>query len=274
MGAASYKRKRSLAARAQIDRLISQQRHVLFIHYSCESFYNRDDGLSPRITSIAVKRFDNGQTLSFSIHQIGETRGITGEIPIDKYDDLELEMLNEFSAFIRSHTGYNWVHWNMRDSTYGFAAIVHRHRVLGGSPASITDEDRIDLSALLIDIYGPNYATHPRLTVLINLNGISPQAFLSGADEAIAFENGQYVTLHQSTLRKVDLLPNILQRVADGTLKTNSTWRDIYGTSIGGMVEVITSSWQFKLISAVAIIISLIRIAVWLYTLVKDSSVP
>ncbi|WP_152537772.1 hypothetical protein [Agrilactobacillus composti] len=33
----------------------------LIIHYACESFYDKTDGSSPRITSIAVKKFDDEQ---------------------------------------------------------------------------------------------------------------------------------------------------------------------------------------------------------------------
>jgi hypothetical protein len=30
-----------------------------------------------------------------------------------------------------------YLHWNMRDINYGFAAIEHRHRVLDGSPVIV-----------------------------------------------------------------------------------------------------------------------------------------
>jgi len=47
------------------------RRAAWVIHYSCESFYDRPNGASPRITSIAVRKLDSGQTLSFSILSIG-----------------------------------------------------------------------------------------------------------------------------------------------------------------------------------------------------------
>jgi hypothetical protein len=99
---------------------------ILLIHYSCESFYDRAAGRSPRITSLAVRNFSRRQTTSFSIHQVAERHGVA---PVDipsKYDTLERQMLGEFYEYVTSHEGYRWVHWNMRDVNYGFAANEHR----------------------------------------------------------------------------------------------------------------------------------------------------
>lgn len=43
-----------------IDRLFADAANVWVIHYSCESFYDRTDGRSPGITSIAVRKLDAG----------------------------------------------------------------------------------------------------------------------------------------------------------------------------------------------------------------------
>ena len=70
---------------------------LLFVHYSCQSFTDDNEGYSPRITSIAVL-FNDGHILkSFSIHFVAEvlhikrdeiekTLGmkIIQEIPYDK----------------------------------------------------------------------------------------------------------------------------------------------------------------------------------------------
>ena len=63
-------------SRGVIDRLFADAANVWVIHYSCESFYERTDGRSPRITSIAIRKLDAGQTVSFSIHQVAEVDGI------------------------------------------------------------------------------------------------------------------------------------------------------------------------------------------------------
>ena len=41
-----------------IDQLFADAENVWVIHYSCESFYDRTDSRSPRITSLAVRKLD------------------------------------------------------------------------------------------------------------------------------------------------------------------------------------------------------------------------
>lgn len=64
---------------------------------------------------------------------------------------------------------------------------------------------------------------------IVELNKISDVDALQGADEAAAFVNGEYIKLHQSTLRKVDVLANIFDRTHDKSLKTQATFTDKYG---------------------------------------------
>lgn len=49
----------------EIQNLVDNAAHLLIIHYSCESFYDIKDGRTPRITSIAVRYFNTGQTETF-----------------------------------------------------------------------------------------------------------------------------------------------------------------------------------------------------------------
>jgi hypothetical protein len=218
-----------------LDRLFTDASHCWIIHYSCESFYDRPDGRSPRITSIAVRKMDTAQTLSFSIHQIAERRRIPVAEIENHYDELERAMLDEFFAHLRGHQGMSYLHWNMRDINYGFAAIEHRYRVLGGAPFIVGDDRKIDLARLLIDIYGVGYAGHPRLEKLLALNHIKPLGFLTGAQEAEAFANRNFVGLHQSTLRKVDVVADLLARAQDRSLETNTTWWEMHGGRLRGV---------------------------------------
>ena len=84
------------------------------IHYSCESFYDRLDGPSPRVTSIAVRHYASGQTRSFSIHQVAERRGSLDTIH-KNYDELEREMLCDFFRYVKEQVEANnntkWLHW-------------------------------------------------------------------------------------------------------------------------------------------------------------------
>jgi hypothetical protein len=250
-----YEKRRD--ALKSVDELFKHPAAVNVIHYSCESFYNRTDPTSPRITSIAVRHLESRQTTSFSIHHLAERHAVPIDRIPERYDELEREMLDDFYGYVRIHGSYRWVHWNMLDSTYGFPALAHRYRVLGGDPPEIPETNLYDLSSRLIEIYGPKYVGQPRLEALLKLNGWSDRGFLPGADEATAFVNGEYVKLHQSTLKKVDVIQNILERTHEGTLKTDATWADQHGTSLAAAVDWATSSWLFKLLGSIGILVSL-----------------
>jgi hypothetical protein len=56
--------KRQKEAWAKLDRAFIDAENCWVIHYSCESFYERPEGRSPRITSIATRKLDSGQTIS------------------------------------------------------------------------------------------------------------------------------------------------------------------------------------------------------------------
>lgn len=231
----------------EVQNLVTNAANLLIIHYSCESFDKVEGGRTPRITSIAVRYFNSGQTQTFSLHKVAEKKRLLTEIEAH-YDKLEKLMLTEFYNFVKIHLNYNWVHWNMRDSKYGFHAIDHRFSVLGGKPISIPDSQKFDLARKLFDIY-VNYADHPMLETLIDLNNITKKDFLTGQEEAKAFEEQKYVELHSSTLRKVDVFHAILERVVNKSLKTKSKWHDIYGFTPQGIFESMKDHWIFSLIT-------------------------
>lgn len=225
---------------------------TLLIHYSCESFYDYTKPTSRRVTSIAVRRGGSSQTKSFSLHLAAEKLGLLDKIGTH-LDQCERQMLDEFYQFVKDHQqAYNWIHWNMRDSNYGFEAISHRHTVLGGTPVELSDDQKLDLSPLLIEIYGKEYTGHPRIEWLVNKNSIHRTAFLTGSQEAEAFAAGNFVAMHQSTLVKVQALGDIAALAAHQRLKTKSSlWRDVYGSSIGSFGQALAAHWLFVLAVAV-----------------------
>ena len=248
-------------ARDQVFELMDKRENVLIIHYSCESFAGRDAGTSPRITAIGIRYAANAQTHTFSIHSSAEIKGVPVTEISSKYDELERAMLDSYFTFVTEHKGFRWVHWNMRDMQYGFAAIEHRYRVLGGTPTIIPDNQKIDLARCLVAIYGIRYMNHPRMKNLLEANDISMQDFMSGEDEAKAFSEGKYLELHRSTLRKVDNMDNVLERIADGILITRSTKCDIYGQGVLAFLEWFQERPIFPIIGilgGIASIISLI----------------
>lgn len=243
------KLERRKKARKKLEELSSNEEHVLVIHYSCESFYDRPEGQTPRVTSIAVRNYASGQTTSFSIHKVAELKHVPFSEIEQNYDFLEKEMLGEFYGFMNQHKTYNWVHWNMRDINYGFPALEHRYKILGGEPFALDDSKKADLSRILVDLYTNEYVPHPRIIKLIEMNQITAKDLLDGQSEAGAFKNKEFVKLHQSTLRKVDVFCNFLGRALDGSLKTKATWWEVNGVSIKVVGELISKHWAFTLIA-------------------------
>ena len=158
-------------------------------------------------------------------------------------------MLDEFYDFVRLHLDAMWIHWNMRDINYGFPSLAHRYKVLGGEPTEIQNSHLVDLARVLTGLYGISYIGHPRLERLVERNKITKLNFLNGQQEADAFQAHEYVKLHQSTLRKVDILANIVERTGDGTLATDARRREIYGTYLGWAYELLREHPLIALLS-------------------------
>ena len=173
-------------------------------------------------------------------------------------------MLDAFYGHVGSYRGTRYLHWNMRDINYGFAAIEHRYRVLGGNPIIIEDERKTDLARLLVDIYGVRYIGHPRLETLLAKNSIKPLDFLSGKQEAQAFENRNFVGLHQSTLRKVDVIANIAERAHSRQLKTNTTWWEMHG---GRSKSILNWVMENKVVAFTASVASIAGLVLTIYAL-------
>ena len=147
----------------------------------------------------------------------------------------------------------------------GFQAIEHRFRVLGGKDGelfAVDDRNKTDLARLLIDIYGLGYIGHPRLEKLLEKNRISRRDFLTGQQEAEAFEEKEFVKLHQSTLRKVDVMANIAGLANDRTLKTDASWWDMNGGRVMWAWNWITDhpKWGFGSV-VMAVIIAIVTYA-------------
>lgn len=258
MGRELRRLKRRKSTIQRMDVLLEQASTSLVIHYSCESFYDKTDGRTPRITSIAVRNLASGQTDSFSIHQIAEERGVPFSDIDQYYDNMEMAMLGRFFDFVLSHQHFNWIHWNMRDVNYGFAAIEHRFRVLGGTPIQIVEDRKFDLSRALVDLYGVGYIGHPRLETLITKNKITNKDFLTGKEEAAAFDAKEFVKLHQSTLRKADTLANIFERTSTNSLKNNSSWLERHGYTPVAIAEWAKEHWLVSILAVGGIVFTFV----------------
>ena len=125
------------------------------LHYVGVKFEAAD----PRITAIAARNLGTGSTACFEIEQELRKQGLDplAATPA-QLDAAERRMLDTFSAFVRTRRNDFWLHWNMRNSLFGFAALENRHKALGGRPATIPEQNRVDLADRLGDIYGASYA--------------------------------------------------------------------------------------------------------------------
>jgi hypothetical protein len=208
-------------------RFISEVRkhpeNFYIVHYSCQSLYDDNQELSPRITSIAITHYDSEQTMSFSTHAVAEELHIAREMVRDRFDDVERKLLQDFYDFVRDRRDKYFVHWNMRNLTFGFEHLEHRYRVLGGANAPVIPvERRLNLNDLLADRYGGEYAAHPKLKSLMELNGGIHRHFLTGEEEVKAFESHEFIRMHNSTLCKVGFLNSVVHKLLNGTLRTAS----------------------------------------------------
>ncbi len=175
------------------------------IHYSSQSLFDADAGaFSPRITSVVVRHYMSGQTVSFSTHTVAEYLGVAWDDIEARYDDIERELLTQFYDFARDRREKSWVHWNMRNVTFGFEHLEHRYRVLTGKePPSIPVEVRVNLNDILKRRYGDDYAPDPKMPSLMDLNGGRVQGFLTGKEESEAFKAKDFIRMNTSTIAKV-----------------------------------------------------------------------
>lgn len=242
MGAELDRIKERSKSRALIDDLFQNSTRVYVVHYSCESFYENATGASIRVTSIAIRNLNSAQTKSWSLHKSAELLGVE-DVP-SNLDQLEREMLNGYFAFLKTHGDCRFIHWNMRDENYGFYALEHRYRVLKGTPFELQDDRKVDLARELISLYGRKYAPHQdskgrkgRIMSLAELNQVTDEDALTGKEEADAYVSGDYLKMHRSTLRKLDMFANFFDRAHHKKLKTKSSWLDRTGIHPVAIIE-------------------------------------
>lgn len=198
---------------------------VYFIHYSCQSLSDDNEGYSPRITSIAVLHMQSSQMHSFSMHLVAEQLGIKREEILDYYDEIEKEMLKSFFDFIKMKKDNSiWLHWNMTNTNFGFEALEHRYKVLSsGNAIHIEERNKYNLSYLLKKKYGSNYTKDPKMLNLMLLNyKEKDRNFLTGEEEVRAYKAKEFVKLHNSTICKVYFFNYVFEMINSNNLRTET----------------------------------------------------
>lgn len=214
-----------------LKKIDNNKSKYLVIHYSSESFFGLG-GKSPRITSIAVENLEFGQTELFAIYKSAEEMGKSFDEILDHYNEIEKKMLDGYFDYLRNNHNKIWLHWNMRDSIFGFKALEHRYQVLGGNPFVLSDNQQINIASLFKELYGSGYIEDKKMDKLMEKNQLEPKQYLTGAAEAKAFEEGKYYELSMSTSSKVRMFTQMVNMAIDKTLKTNTPEKKLYGKSL------------------------------------------
>ena len=238
-----------------LDRIRKHRKRCLIVHYACQSLYDDKDTHSPRIANIVVKDYDSDQTFSFAFHLVAEKLGIAKADIVNRMDDVERRLLEDFFDFVRQHPGNIWLHWNMTNLVFGFETLAHRYSVLTEKNApSIDMENRINLAEVVAGRYGPNYADVPHIPALMELNGGIKRDFVPGAEEVHLFEQQEFARLHSSTMAKVGFFREVVDKLLDRKLKTQ-------GAGWYVRVERMTDHVTAKVIGVLASIYALVDIA-------------
>lgn len=214
----------SISSHTAFQRAIkSKPGDFIIVHYACESLYDNEKGLSPRVTAIIAQHYATEQTISFAFHETAEVLGFPKEAISENLDAVEKALLQRFNEFVQEHRNKFWIHWNMRNILYGFELIEHRYRVLTGENMStVPIESRINLNEIIKSRYGEGYVADPKLYNLMRLNGGEPKLLLNGKDEVVAFQAGEYLKMHNSALAKISFLSRLVHRMIEGRLVTTS----------------------------------------------------
>lgn len=186
-----------------------------------------------------------------------------------RYDDIERTLLTEFYAFVRDRREKHWVHWNMRNVTFGFEHLEHRYRVLTKQePPSIPVEVRINLNDILKDRYGSDYAPDPRMVSLMELNGGRVQGFLTGKEEAEAFKAKNFIRMNSSTIAKVGFFSHVVSAARRGKLKTAAK-------GLANLIDRLLESRKSRIIAALAallgILVGIIQLVIWILPSVRTT---
>ncbi len=96
-------------------------------------------------------------------------------------------------------------------------------------------------------------------------NDISGKSMLTGEEEARAFENGDYVSLHTSTQRKAQIIQSIAQLEQDPKLETDLNWWQANATSLEGLLDALFESLFVKIVGLVGVIWVLVEIGMLLW---------
>ena len=256
-----------MSVKETLKELTSNLGELRVVHYSCQSLGDSNEGYSPRITSIAVLHVQRSIMHSFSIHLVAEEEGVCRKNIETEYDRLEGAMLERFNQFVSENPDTRWLHWNMSNINFGFETLSHRYQVLTKKDAPrIADSRRFNLSWLILQKYGEDCVDHPRMEKLMELNGGKHRDFLTGQEEAEAFQAKEFIKLHKSTMNKAYWFQSMYWKVMQSKVSTQrSNWKEKVG--------LVLESVPAKLLGFVAVLFTIGQLAYFGYNKIMDATV-
>jgi hypothetical protein len=195
------------------------------IHYYTVAWDDAKDR-APEPVMVAVHDLPTKAEKLFSIQLVAGRNNVPPDQIPDQRASLERAMLEELFAFMRAHPKARWVHWGMRNEQFGFAALEHRFRELGGEVGDLPDlplDRRIDLAEALKSEFGKRYAPDPRFPNLVRMLGLTERDLLSLEQLTDAVRAGQYGLMQRSLFRFVGPIAEIGALFLTGQLRPRLT---------------------------------------------------
>lgn len=212
------------------------------VHYACQNLNDVRDA-PPAVSCVSFYDVTSGTASAFSLANIGEA-----SISIE---DREVLLLQSALKFMRDHAEARWLHWKMTRPEYGFQALADRLTWLSYDPPPLPPSDRRhDLSRIIAERYGRDYAPHPRLQNLIRINGLSSRYARWGAEEPQLTGQGEYTGVQRSATEKVRLLADIFDLLVEGRLQTENSAGEVQfaGVRLNAVSVVLAIADCFQLV--------------------------
>jgi hypothetical protein len=175
---------------------------------------------TPPPVMIATLELATGKEEVFAWHLVAEVRGIRPEEIPSRKTELERQVLQEFSSYLRQNPRTWWLHWGLNGVSYGFPALAQRAKALNVGELRFPEGRMIDLAELFKRRLGEEYVPHKRLPSLIQLNTINRHELLDLPELTAAFRAGDYCHMLRSLRRKLCCISRIVMLGAEGALQT------------------------------------------------------
>lgn len=205
-----------------LNKITEDPGKVLFIHYSEGRTYDDEYGsISPIITSLVIKSMDGQIDKQFAIHLEADKADIQKDQIQDSYRELEMRILNQYNDFVKRHSDYTWIHWDMKNIHFGFEAISHRYEKIFGSLkdySNIPYNNKENLRTIIEGMYGDNFASSSdtlKELILCNSNNNNNEnsKYMNNSQESEEFGNKNFNNVLQSVDFKVDFIKKATKKL-------------------------------------------------------------